>query len=262
MFFLLGLRSFWFGWREGRVRMGEMREEGEMGMELPRLRDLDLGREHQTYTPRMCPHADIQNRSTSPRRGTPTARARSAASTPPTRSPSTRLARCVSRRGPPVEEDGVERFPELLFSVLKFATNLCAAGLAFRVRLSSRVTRSPIFRYSTTAFALRTRRSTALRKQNPPPGAACKKKKKKKTTTRFSNTGKLTLTQTNSQGKRRYDRKQSGYGGQTKPVFHKKAKTTKKVVLRLECVKCKVRFVDGIRGDLDLDRKTDWRTLD
>lgn len=25
-------------------------------------------------------------------------------------------------------------------------------------------------------------------------------------------------------GKRRYDRKQSGYGGQTKPVFHKKVK--------------------------------------
>ena len=23
-------------------------------------------------------------------------------------------------------------------------------------------------------------------------------------------------------GKRRYDRKQSGYGGQTKPIFHKK----------------------------------------
>ena len=28
-----------------------------------------------------------------------------------------------------------------------------------------------------------------------------------------------------AQGKRRYDRKQSGYGGQTKPVFHKKVKT-------------------------------------
>ncbi|KAL2788686.1 zinc-binding ribosomal protein [Aspergillus keveii] len=42
-----------------------------------------------------------------------------------------------------------------------------------------------------------------------------------------------------AQGKRRYDRKQSGYGGQTKPVFHKKAKTTKKVVLRLECTVCK-----------------------
>uniref|UniRef100_A0A8C6D752 60S ribosomal protein L36a n=1 Tax=Moschus moschiferus TaxID=68415 RepID=A0A8C6D752_MOSMO len=40
-----------------------------------------------------------------------------------------------------------------------------------------------------------------------------------------------------AQGKRRYDRKQSGYGGQTKPIFRKKAKTTKKIVLRLECVK-------------------------
>jgi large subunit ribosomal protein L44e len=40
-------------------------------------------------------------------------------------------------------------------------------------------------------------------------------------------------------GKRRYDRKQSGFGGQTKPVFHKKAKTTKKISLRMECTKCK-----------------------
>ena len=44
-----------------------------------------------------------------------------------------------------------------------------------------------------------------------------------------------------AQGKRRYDRKQSGFGGQTKPVFHKKAKTTRKVVLRLECKKCKTK---------------------
>lgn len=42
-----------------------------------------------------------------------------------------------------------------------------------------------------------------------------------------------------SAGKRRYDRKQSGFGGQTKPVFHKKAKTTKKIVLKLQCSKCK-----------------------
>jgi ribosomal protein L44E len=28
-----------------------------------------------------------------------------------------------------------------------------------------------------------------------------------------------------AQGKRRYDRKQSGYGGQTKPVFHKKVES-------------------------------------
>jgi len=27
-------------------------------------------------------------------------------------------------------------------------------------------------------------------------------------------------------GKRRYDRKQSGYGGQTKPIFHKKVTYT------------------------------------
>merc|ERR1712020_298720 len=43
------------------------------------------------------------------------------------------------------------------------------------------------------------------------------------------------------QGRRRYNRKQSGYGGQTKPVFHKKAKTTKKIVLRVECTECKSR---------------------
>ncbi|XP_076724861.1 large ribosomal subunit protein eL42-like [Callospermophilus lateralis] len=39
-----------------------------------------------------------------------------------------------------------------------------------------------------------------------------------------------------AQGKWQYDSKQSGYGGQTKPIFRKKAKTTKKIVLRLECV--------------------------
>nr|5T5H_t Chain t, 60S ribosomal protein L44 [Trypanosoma cruzi] len=42
-----------------------------------------------------------------------------------------------------------------------------------------------------------------------------------------------------ARGKRRYDRKQSGYGGQTKPIFHKKAKTTKKIVLKLQCSNCK-----------------------
>ncbi|XP_027963101.1 60S ribosomal protein L36a-like [Eumetopias jubatus] len=39
-----------------------------------------------------------------------------------------------------------------------------------------------------------------------------------------------------AQGRRCYDRKPSVYGGQTKPIFWKKAKTTKKIVLRLECV--------------------------
>ncbi|KAH7650322.1 60S ribosomal L44 [Cryptosporidium bovis] len=44
-----------------------------------------------------------------------------------------------------------------------------------------------------------------------------------------------------AQGRRRYDRKQKGYGGQTKPKLRKTAKTTKKIVLRLECTKCKQR---------------------
>merc|ERR1712170_105735 len=71
--------------------------------------------------------------------------------------------------------------------------------------------------------------------------AFCKSKKCKKHTmhkvTQYK-TGKASLY---AQGKRRYDRKQQGYGGQTKPVFHKKAKTTKKIVLRLECVECKFK---------------------
>lgn len=48
-------------------------------------------------------------------------------------------------------------------------------------------------------------------------------------------------------GRRRYDRKQKGYGGQTKPIFKKKAKTTKKVVLRLECTKTKIRRLRVIK---------------
>ncbi|XP_021561831.1 60S ribosomal protein L36a-like [Carlito syrichta] len=37
-------------------------------------------------------------------------------------------------------------------------------------------------------------------------------------------------------GKWHYDRKQSGYSEQTKLIFWKKSKTTKKIVLRFECV--------------------------
>ncbi|KAF7545700.1 hypothetical protein G7Z17_g8971 [Cylindrodendrum hubeiense] len=68
-----------------------------------------------------------------------------------------------------------------------------------------------------------------------------------------------------AQGKRRYDRKQSGYGGQTKPVFHKKAKTTKKVVLRLECVKCKTKLQLSLKRckhfELGGDKKTKGAAL-
>jgi len=40
------------------------------------------------------------------------------------------------------------------------------------------------------------------------------------------------------QGRRRYDVKQQGNGGQKRPIFHKKAKTTKKIVLRMQCSEC------------------------
>ncbi|CAG5121541.1 unnamed protein product, partial [Candidula unifasciata] len=50
--------------------------------------------------------------------------------------------------------------------------------------------------------------------------------------------GKVSL---GAQGKRRNDRKQSGYGGQSKPVLRKKTKTTRKTVLRMECTECKYR---------------------
>lgn len=50
-----------------------------------------------------------------------------------------------------------------------------------------------------------------------------------------------------AQGARRYASKQKGYGGQTKPVFKKKAKTTKKIVLKLECSKCKYRSLKVIK---------------
>ena len=54
-------------------------------------------------------------------------------------------------------------------------------------------------------------------------------------------------------GKRRYDKKQSGFGGQTKPVFRKKAKTFKSKVRvyiarkSLHCQKCKFLYLHPIK---------------
>ncbi|XP_010274896.1 PREDICTED: 60S ribosomal protein L44-like [Nelumbo nucifera] len=67
----------------------------------------------------------------------------------------------------------------------------------------------------------------------------CKSKECRKHTVHKVTQYKKGKDSLSAQGKRRYDRKQSGYGGQTKPVFHKKAKTTKKIVLRLQCQGCK-----------------------
>ncbi|KRX04404.1 Zinc-binding ribosomal protein [Pseudocohnilembus persalinus] len=50
-----------------------------------------------------------------------------------------------------------------------------------------------------------------------------------------------------AQGRRRYDMKQAGYGGQTKPIFRKKAKTTKKVTLKFECTTCKTKRCKPIK---------------
>ena len=62
----------------------------------------------------------------------------------------------------------------------------------------------------------------------------CNKHQKHKVTTYKK--GKESLA---AQGRRRYDAKQRGFGGQKKPVFKKKAKVTKKITLKLECGTCK-----------------------
>ncbi|CAM4767403.1 unnamed protein product [Rotaria magnacalcarata] len=62
----------------------------------------------------------------------------------------------------------------------------------------------------------------------------CKGKNCKKHTVHKVSQYKKGKDSVHAQGKRRYDMKQKGYGGQKKPVFHKKAKTTKKIVLRME----------------------------
>jgi hypothetical protein len=48
-----------------------------------------------------------------------------------------------------------------------------------------------------------------------------------------------------AQGKRRYDRKQSGYGGQTKPVFHKKVRNVLVESHDLELIACQFLYYTG-----------------
>merc|ERR1711869_50350 len=80
----------------------------------------------------------------------------------------------------------------------------------------------------------------------------CKKHRPHKVTQ--YKTGKASLM---AQGKRRYDKKQAGFGGQTKPVFHKKAKTTKKIVLKFECTKCKAKRMKPIKRTKHFELGTD-----
>ncbi|KAE8999445.1 hypothetical protein PR002_g18449 [Phytophthora rubi] len=69
----------------------------------------------------------------------------------------------------------------------------------------------------------------------------CKGKKCQKHTVHKITQYKAGKASKYAQGARRYNDKQKGFGGQTKPVFHKKAKTTKKVTLRMECKECKTK---------------------
>ncbi|OJD14231.1 60S ribosomal protein L44 [Emergomyces pasteurianus Ep9510] len=93
----------------------------------------------------------------------------------------------------------------------------------------------------------------------------CKSKECKKHTQHKVTQYKAGKASLFAQGKRRYDRKQSGYGGQTKPVFRKKAKTTKKVVLRLECTVCKTKAQLALKRckhfELGGDKKTKGAAL-
>jgi len=75
----------------------------------------------------------------------------------------------------------------------------------------------------------------------------CKGKKCKKHTLHKVSQYKVGKASLFAQGKRRYDRKQRGFGGQSKPVFHKKAKTTKKIVLRMECTECGTKMQQPIK---------------
>merc|ERR1712013_346751 len=69
----------------------------------------------------------------------------------------------------------------------------------------------------------------------------CKGTKCRKHTLHKVTQYKTAKKRTFAKGQRRYERKQQGFGGQTRPIHHKKAKTTKKIVLRMECSECKFR---------------------
>ncbi|XP_040831074.1 60S ribosomal protein L36a-like [Ochotona curzoniae] len=68
-----------------------------------------------------------------------------------------------------------------------------------------------------------------------------------------------------AQRKWHYDRKQSGCGGQTKPIFQKKAKTTKKIVLRHIEPNCRPKRMLAIKRcklfELGRDKKREGQVI-
>merc|ERR1711970_1036167 len=99
----------------------------------------------------------------------------------------------------------------------------------------------PIFESDFDCLTVQTQRRTSVKMVNVPKTRKTFSKSINKHSTFKVTQYKAGKASLYAQGKRRYDHKQSGYGGQTKPVFHKKAKTTKKIVLRLECTVCKYK---------------------
>ncbi|KAI3805478.1 hypothetical protein L1987_27899 [Smallanthus sonchifolius] len=105
--------------------------------------------------------------------------------------------------------------------------------------LNTNETLTLVVRLSPSSSSSVSRRSSAMVNVPKTKKTYCKNKECRKHTLHKVTQYKKGKDSLAAQGKRRYDRKQSGYGGQTKPVFHKKAKTTKKIVLRLQCQGCK-----------------------
>jgi large subunit ribosomal protein L44e len=66
----------------------------------------------------------------------------------------------------------------------------------------------------------------------------CKNKECKKHTLHKVTQYKKGKDSLSAQGKRRYDRKQSGYGGQTKPVFHKKVSYDSRPLAIANLIEC------------------------
>ncbi|WVY94637.1 hypothetical protein V8G54_033725 [Vigna mungo] len=109
-------------------------------------------------------------------------------------------------------------------------------GLVFAAHIRTLLPQSPVARAVTMCSSYCRREQVNVPKTKK---TYCKSKECRKHTLHKVTQYKKGKDSIAAQGKRRYDRKQSGYGGQTKPVFHKKAKTTKKIVLRLQCQGCK-----------------------
>ncbi|KAJ6252457.1 ribosomal protein L36A LIKE [Anaeramoeba flamelloides] len=63
-----------------------------------------------------------------------------------------------------------------------------------------------------------------------------------------------------AQGRRRYDRKQKGHGGQTKPKLKKKIKQTKKLQVKLTCSKCRKNRINKIARTKRLEISSEKKT--